>query len=75
MGLIEDIAENAGCEYVSELKYHPERYPVHSVLRSIAAGSYDEKEWNEAVHYLIDENVPYCDSETCRKRLIGSFPV
>ena len=70
MGLIDDIAVSAGCEYVSELKYHPGRYPAFGVLRAIEAGSDDEKEWNEAVRYLIDEEADDCDSDTCKKRLL-----
>lgn len=73
MGLIDDIAVKSGCEYVSELKYHPERYPVYPVLSALAIESYSEREWHEAVSYLVGEEAPCEDREACKNRLLEHF--
>lgn len=70
MGLIDDIAVKAGCEYVSELKYHPERYPVLEILSAIPLESYDEKQWQEAVSYLITDSDVSCGSAACKIQLL-----
>ena len=73
MGLIDDIAMKSGCEYVSELKYHPERYRAHEVLSALPVESYNEQEWCEAVAYLVDAEASYEDREACKHRLLEYF--
>ncbi|WP_139651534.1 hypothetical protein [Raoultibacter phocaeensis] len=70
MGLIDDLAEKARCGYLSELKLHPERYPLFAAVESTPVDSYSQQEWHEAAAYLVPESNPPCDSEACKRLLL-----
>lgn len=71
MGLIDDLAEKAGCEYISELKFHPERYPLYRAVASTPVDLYDESEWQQTVSYFISKPDLPCDGKACKERLLA----
>lgn len=70
MGLIDDLADKAGCIYLSELKLHPERYPLFSAVESTTVEGYSQQEWQEAVAYLVPEGDATSNSAACKRLLL-----
>ena len=54
--LLEFLAHKCGCEYLSDLPQEAGRRPANLqwILSQIPAEATSLKEWNDALHYLVD---------------------
>lgn len=60
-GLLEYIAERAGCGYLSDLHSRKRSPHIYEVIANIAPCDYDLKEWEDAVRYITGETVSFKD--------------
>lgn len=69
-GLLEYIAERAGCGYLSDLHSKKKSFHIYRVITDIAPSDYDLKEWEDAVRYIIEKKVSFEDSEQAADYLL-----
>lgn len=67
--LLDVLAEQLSCSYLSDLKSPMERPAIAQALLSISAESYSLAQWNEALAYLCGI-APCSDAETAREQLL-----
>ncbi|WP_195376478.1 hypothetical protein [Anaerotruncus rubiinfantis] len=54
--LLDDLAQAAGCDYLSDLRCSPfYRYPLYLALADFPAEEYSAKKWNEAASYVLGQ--------------------
>lgn len=69
MELLEFLAQQKHCNYISDLQFLSEKALHFPQLRSVDLSTYSEKEWKEAAWYLLHRR---CRSGAqARKILIG----
>lgn len=61
--LVEDISEILECCYLSDLHSLENKLLMIPVLRSIRPEQYPLKEWNDAVHYILEQPKQFLESE------------
>lgn len=61
--LLENIADKAGCEYLSDLRYKASFGEIQRVLREIQPDLYSIKVWNDAVTYITGEKISFDSRE------------
>ena len=69
-GLLEYIAEKAGCGYLSDLHSRKRSYLIYKVIAEIAPSDYDLKEWQDAVRYITAQMVSFEDSGQAAEYLL-----
>ncbi len=69
-GLLEYIAENAGCGYLSDLHSKKRNFHIYEVIMNIAPSDYDLKEWEDAVRYITGKTVSFQDSDQAAEYLL-----
>ena len=70
LGLLEFIAEKAGCCYLSDLHSKKKYYFIYKVIADIAPTAYDLKEWEDAAEYIIGKKVSFDNSRQAAEYLI-----
>ena len=69
MELLELLAKQKNCTYISDLQFLPKSDRHFPLLKSVDLSAYPEKEWKEAAWYLLHRR---CRSgEQARRLLIG----
>ena len=69
MELLELLAQQKQCNYISDLRFLPKSHLYFPLLKSVDLSTYPEKEWKEAAWYLLHRR---CRSgEQARRLLIG----
>lgn len=69
MELLELLAQQKQCNYISDLRFLPKIHLHFPLLKSVDLSTYPEDEWKEAAWYLLHRR---CRSgEQARRLLIG----
>ena len=69
-GLLETLAEQTDCLYLSNLRAPGWYRPVVLALRSIKPCEFQMAEWNEAVCYITGRNVAFSAQDDARNYLL-----
>lgn len=71
LGLLEYIAANAGCQYLSDLSYpcRPPLYSIARIVRKIDPAQYSLREWADAVHYITGQEREFASAEQAARYL------
>ena len=51
--LLEDLQRLVGCDYLSDLRFLPDREPIHRAIRQLCPEDYSPAQWKEALYYLL----------------------
>lgn len=51
--LLEDLQTLVGCDYLSDLRFLPDREPIHTAIRQLCSEDYSPAQWKEAICYLL----------------------
>ncbi len=72
--LLETLARQMGCEYLSDLKYLDPagRERLAGLVRGIAPGDAPQTEWNDALTYLTGQD-PLADDDAARTALLAAL--
>ena len=72
--LLEILARQMGCEYLSDLKYLDPtgREKLAGLVRGIAPGEAPQTEWNDALTYLTGQD-PLQDADAARAALLAAM--
>lgn len=71
-GLLDILAEKAGCMYLSDLRQpHVNSILIHS-LREIDSSAFGLREWNEAAEYLTGKNCSFESREEVKKYILDA---
>lgn len=72
--LLEILARQMGCEYLSDLKYLDPvgREKLAGLVRGIAPGEAPQTEWNDALTYLTGQD-PLQDADAARAALLAAL--
>ena len=79
MGLLDRLAAQSGCEYLSDLRRLEKgaRVRLAGILREVASGDAALEEWNDALRYLTGEppaSTPEAARQTLIERLLAGGP-
>lgn len=69
-GLLDYIAEKAGCSYLSDLHNKGRGGQIYKVIAGIAPSDYDLKEWEDAIRYITNRMVSFGDSSQAAEYLL-----
>lgn len=71
LGLLEYIAANAGCQYITDLSYpcRPPFYTIARIVRKIDPVQYSLREWADAVHYITGQEMDFVSAEQAARYL------
>ena len=69
--LIEQIAADLGCEYISDLHRPQLLIEIQRLIRSYDSQSYSLKEWKEAIVYITGSSCRMCDNEEIKQYLLS----
>lgn len=58
-GLIDQLAELAGCEYLSDLKRPELSLNVNCAVSMLSSEDFSLKEWNDAAYYIAKTTRPF----------------
>ena len=72
--LLETLARQMGCEYLSDLKYldPAARARLAGLVRAIAPAEAAPEEWDDALTYLTGQD-PLKDADTARTALLAAL--
>ena len=71
--LLEDILARTEGAFLSDLHAVEQRPAVCAALEQIAAHRYPLRDWNEAVHYLVQRNADFTDAQAARTFLLETL--
>ena len=74
-GLLDYIAEKAGCSYLSDLHNKGRYGQIYEVVAGIAPSDYDLKEWEDAVQYITSEMESFEDSGQAAEYLLNQLKI
>ena len=69
-GLLSELADKSGCNYISDLRSPAFRAELRRQLQSIEAGEFSLAEWLDAQSYLIGEKSGLTRAEDIREAII-----
>lgn len=55
-GLLDELARQTGCIYLSELREEKRKLRVKEILPGMIDKDYELREWNEVISYIYEEN-------------------
>lgn len=70
-GLIEYLAKEAGCSYLSDLYQRPYFETVQKILEGIDSGKFSIEQWNDLTAYLTKEEVSFKTGLEAREYLLN----
>ena len=68
--LLEEIAAEMGCQYLSDLRDTEHRKLCYKVILQIPFPDYTIAAWNDAFSYIIGEKVTFERAEEAKERLL-----
>jgi hypothetical protein len=68
-GLLEYLLSRSGCTYLSDLHSREYLPSVQRALRWVKPGRYSLTEWNDAVQYIIGDNVTFLSCKQAARYL------
>ena len=71
MNLLERLARETGCVYLSDLHKQDVQAKLLAALSKVAADSYPLDEWNEALVYVAGLREPYPGCEQAYQALVA----
>lgn len=69
IALLEYLAMETGCMYISDLKYQKSKTNISMIIRKIPVELYSLREWNDAVKYLTGHE-EFLSAEKARDYII-----
>lgn len=57
-GLLESVAEELGCDYLSDLRWKSRRLSLYIALKELPAEYFSSHEWTDAAQYLTGGWMP-----------------
>lgn len=72
IGLLEDLAGQLGCMYLSDL-HRAERRRLSRCLQTFRAETYSLWEWNDAAQYLTGTEIRFSSQEAAKKFLLDAL--
>jgi hypothetical protein len=74
LGLLEFLAANAGCMYLSDLTQTHMQIGISHILRSLDASAFSLREWNDAAAYLTRRPCSFETAELAKQYLLDNTP-
>lgn len=72
-GLLDFLAEEIGCEYLSELREGTRNKDIKKILVRIRADRFSMEDWKDAVEYLTAEKQQFQDKKMAKAYLLDYF--
>ncbi|PJJ31006.1 hypothetical protein [Lacrimispora celerecrescens] len=72
-GLLDRIAANSGCMYLSDLRNCIYKRCCRFVIAEIPADDYPVKVWEEAINYMTGTEEDFKTAEEAKQRLLEYF--
>ena len=70
MGILEQLAQRSGCQYLSDLPRLERREQIRRILSDIGADRFTLREWNDAVSYITRVPCAYATAVEAREALL-----
>lgn len=74
LGLLEFLAANTGCMYLSDLTQTHMQIGIGHILRSLDASAFSLREWNDAAAYLTRRPCFFETAEQAKQYLLDNIP-
>ena len=72
-GLLEGIAAESGCMYLSDLRGFIYRERFRIAVTQIPASDYPVEEWQDAAYYMVGSEEKFKTAEEAKQRILGSL--
>ena len=70
MGILEQLAERSGCQYLSDLPQPGRREQIRRSLSDLRPDQFPLREWNDAASYITRVPCAYATPEEAREALL-----
>ena len=71
--LLEDIARQAGCLYLSDLRLKAHRTAVRQAVEQCEPAQYPLRQWADLAAYLLDEECSFADCDQAKEHLLAAL--
>lgn len=72
-GLLDFLAEESGCAYLSELREGTKNKDIKEILVHVHADRFSMKDWQDAAEYLTAEKQQFEDAKKAKAYLLDYF--
>lgn len=73
--LLEFLADQCGCPYLSDLHTQGYFIPLRRVLINLDAAAYNDQEWSDSFAYILGRSAKSPTAEEIRQELIQSIRI